>query len=135
MMLQQVGTYSYAHSTLIILLAESGLVGATVYHACCLVLAGRLIRLLRQAHDSEKHIIVTLLACEVAIIVTGVFAVTGLDKIPFMLLGLGTALVSRRKGENHGGNGAGAPPTDAEVSAKHSNRKSRAVAAGPEEAM
>lgn len=135
MMLQQVGAYTYAHSTLIILLAESGLVGATVYYAGCLVLAGRLIRLLRQAHDSEKHIVVTLLACELTIIVTGVFAVTGLDKIPFMLLGLGTALVSRRKGENHGGNGAGASPTDAGVSARHRNRKSRTAGAGPGEAM
>lgn len=135
MMLQQVGTYSYAHSTLIILLAESGLVGATVYYACCLVLAGRLIRLLRQAHDSEKHIVVTLLACELAIIVTGVFAVTGLDKIAFMLLGLGTALVSRRKVENHGGNGAGTSPTDAGASARHWNRKSRTAGAGPGEAM
>jgi len=135
MMLQQVGTYSYAHSTLIILLAESGLVGATVYYACCLVLAGRLVRLLRQAHDSEKHIVVTLLACELTILITGVFAVTGLDKIAFMLLGLGTALVSRRKREKHGGNETGVSPADAEVSAKHSNRKSREAGAGPEEAM
>lgn len=128
MMLQRVGIYAYAHSTLIILLAESGLVGAIVYYACCLVLAGRLIRLVREGHDSEKHIVATLLACELAILITGVFDVTGLDKIAFMLLGLGTALVSRRKGEKHGGNGAG-------VSAKHSSRKSRGAAAGPEEAM
>jgi O-antigen ligase len=135
MMLQRVGIYAYAHSTLIILLAESGLVGAIVYYACCLVLAGRLIRLVREGHDSEKHIVATLLACELAILITGVFAVTGLDKIAFMLLGLGTALVSRRIREKHGGNGAGASPTDAEVSAKHSNRKSRGAGAGPEEAM
>jgi O-antigen ligase len=135
MVLRWTGEYTYAHSTLIILLAESGLVGAIVYYACWLVLAGRLIRLVREGHDSEKHIVATLLACELAILVTGVFAVTGLDKIAFMFLGLGTALVSRRKGEKHGGNGAGASPADAEVSAKHSNRKSRGAGAGPEGAM
>ena len=133
--LQRIGTASYAHSTLFMLLAESGLVGAILYYACCLVLAGRLARLLRQGHGTERHIAATLLAYELAILITSAFAGGGLDKISFMLLGLGTALVSRRKGENHGGNGAGAPPTDAEVSAKHSNRKSRAVAAGPGEAM
>ena len=135
MVLQQTGEYTYAHSTLIILLAESGLVGAIVYYACCLVLAARLIRLVREGHDSEKHIVATLLACELAILITGVFTVTGLDKIAFMLLGLGTALVSQRICEKHGGIGAGRSPIDAGVSSLHSSRKSRGAAAGPEETM
>jgi O-antigen ligase len=134
MVLRWTGDYTYAHSTLIILLAESGLVGAIVYYACCLVLAGRLIRLVREGHDSEKHIVATLLACELAILITGVFAVTGLDKIAFMLLGLSTALVSRRKREKHEGNEVGASPTDAGMSAQHSNRKSCGATDGLEEA-
>jgi hypothetical protein len=101
--LQQTGYYTYAHSTLAILLGESGLVGAGVYYACCLILANRLSRSVRQESHEERHIAATLLAYELAILTTGVFVVAGLGKYAFMLLGLGSALATRRSYDNHRG--------------------------------
>jgi O-antigen ligase len=133
--LQQTGDYTYAHSTLFILLGESGLVGAFVYYAFCWILASRLSRSVRQESHEERHIAATMLAYEFAIVTMGVFVVAGLGKYVFMLLGLGTALASRRGDEKRWGKGMGVSPTDAKVSRRQLSMQSRGVRAGPERAM
>jgi hypothetical protein len=132
MVLQQTGDYTYAHSTLIILLAESGLVGATIYYVSCLILASRLSQSVRRASYGERHIAAALLAYEFAFLVTGAFAVTGLDKSTFILLGLGTALASQCNREKHSNSESMASPTNRRVRARHSNMRSHRAGADPE---
>jgi O-antigen ligase len=94
--LQSTGSYDYAHSTLIMLLAESGLVGAILFYACCSVVVARLVRFLRQGGSTERHIAAVLLAYVLAVLLLSPFATTGLDKNAWMLLGLGASLGNRR---------------------------------------
>jgi O-antigen ligase len=130
MVLQQTGYYTYAHSTLVILLAESGLVGAILYYAFCLTLASHLSRSVRQESNDERHIAATLLAYELAILAVGVFVDAGRDKNTFMLLGIGAALVSRRGHERHGSDSW---ELHARAGTRHGNNESCEATCGPKE--
>jgi hypothetical protein len=130
MVLQRTGYYTYAHSTLIILLAESGLVGAILYYVFCLVLASRLSALIRLGSHFERHIAATLLAYELAILIIGVFVDAGQDKNTFLLLGIGTALVSRTGHKRHEwDSGERYAGTDTQ----HASNKSREATSGLKE--
>lgn len=95
LVLQSTGDYTYAHSTLITLLAESGFLGAILFYACCLVVVGRLVRFVRQGGGMERHVAAGLLAYVLAVLLLSPFATTGLDKNAWMLLGLGASLGNR----------------------------------------
>lgn len=93
--LQSTGSYLYAHSTLITLLAESGLVSTIFFYASFLVVVVQLSYVMRHYHGAEWHMAAALEACTIAILLVSPFATTGLDKVAYTLLGLGVSLGSQ----------------------------------------